>query len=184
MKHNQIVRRMISALLVLFAFLTLTTTSHAAFQAYLRFNGVSGPAKGVTKIVHWTAGSADVGRLPAGTYNVQVAWVDGGKTSMDDWGQIMKMAVKGQGVPATYTITMTTKPNNSLTTNSAQADPNSGASVGRRRHDPITIRKEIDAASPKFFSVSIAAGDVDADGMVDLMMAVKTQGAGPVPTKN
>jgi type VI secretion system secreted protein Hcp len=30
----------------------------------------------------------------------------------------------------------------------AQIDPNSGAPTGKRRHNPITIRREVDAASP------------------------------------
>jgi type VI secretion system secreted protein Hcp len=30
-----------------------------------------------------------------------------------------------------------------------QIDPNSGAPIGRRRHHPITVRREVDAASPK-----------------------------------
>jgi len=32
-------------------------------------------------------------------------------------------------------------------------DPNSGASIGRRRHFPIKVRKEIDAASPKLMNM-------------------------------
>jgi len=34
-------------------------------------------------------------------------------------------------------------------------DPNSGASIGRRRHFPIKIRKEVDAASPKLVTMLV-----------------------------
>ena len=34
-------------------------------------------------------------------------------------------------------------------------DPNSGALSGKRRHNPITIRKEVDAASPKLFQALV-----------------------------
>ncbi|HEY8088424.1 MAG TPA: type VI secretion system tube protein TssD [Polyangiaceae bacterium] len=34
----------------------------------------------------------------------------------------------------------------------AQTDPNSGLTVGRRRHHPLVIRKEVDAASPLLFN--------------------------------
>jgi hypothetical protein len=42
-------------------------------------------------------------------------------------------------------------------------------------HKPLNIMKTTDKSSPMTFS--IAAGDVDGDGMVDVTMAVKGQGA-------
>src|ERR1700733_8496032 len=36
-----------------------------------------------------------------------------------------------------------------------QIDPNTGQPVGRRRHNPITIRREGDAASPKLLQARV-----------------------------
>jgi type VI secretion system secreted protein Hcp len=36
-----------------------------------------------------------------------------------------------------------------------QIDPNTGQPVGRRRHNPITIRREVDAASPKLLQALV-----------------------------
>jgi type VI secretion system secreted protein Hcp len=36
-----------------------------------------------------------------------------------------------------------------------QIDPATGQPVGRRRHNPITIRREVDAASPKFLQALV-----------------------------
>jgi type VI secretion system secreted protein Hcp len=37
----------------------------------------------------------------------------------------------------------------------SQTDPNSGLTVGRRRHHPLVITKEVDAASPKLFQALV-----------------------------
>ena len=37
----------------------------------------------------------------------------------------------------------------------AQIDAGSGQPVGRRRHSPITITREVDVASPKLFQVLV-----------------------------
>lgn len=223
MKHHRFVGRMISVSLALLALMAGTTTSRAALDAYLKIDGMSGPAKGFHAIVHCINGSVDAGKLPVGTFNVQVAWVDGGKTSMDDWSQIRAMAAKSQGAPVNYTVIITTKPSSapsnvsnsytftnantashnatasnnimgmptngsgmtsgSATTNGSAILSGSATTSATHAHTPITIRKEVDAASPKFISISIASGDVDGDGTVDVMMAVKTQGAS-IPAKN
>ncbi len=171
MKHNHLTGRMISACVVLLALTVGARTSQAAYDVYLKIDGMKGAAKGFHKIVHLTNGIGDAGQLPVGTYSMQVEWVQHSKSSMDDWSQIQKMAVKGQGVPSNYTITMTTKPDNSV-----QATANSGVAGGQRMHQPITITKEVDASSPKIMNFSLAAGDVNGDGTVELRMAIKEQG--------
>ncbi|HEY3875235.1 MAG TPA: type VI secretion system tube protein Hcp, partial [Candidatus Kapabacteria bacterium] len=97
---------------------------------------------------------------------VSVCWVDGGKTAMDDWSQITKLAANTKGAPASCELTITSKPQNT----------DAAMPVGKQRmHKPISITKEIDKASPLFFSV--AAGDVDGDGMVDVVLACRKAGS-------
>lgn len=168
MKHNPLMARMISACLVLAA-LTIganasrsqainsatTTVQHNNF--YIRIGGMSGPAKGYFKAVECHGLNHSVtlpDRLKPGTYAVRIADADG------------KIYPGMDGA----SVTMTSKPNASVSTAS-----------GNRTHKPFTIPKSVDKATPIMFTIN--AGDVDADGMIDVMMAVKGQGM-PVSNGN
>jgi hypothetical protein len=71
------------------------------------------------------------------------------------------------------TLTVTSKPQNAA----------AGVDSRKSKVEAISIKQTIDAASPVRFT--IAAGDVDGDGMLDVMMTVKGQGVPtPPPAKN
>ncbi len=177
MKHNHKIGRLISAFAVAFILVATASASHAAMDVFLRLDGISGPAKGFHTIVECKGGLCDAGRLPVGTYAVQVVWTKGGVTATDDWSKIQQSAIASTSAPASYSVTMKTKPNASV----APPDHNTGALTGRRQHSPLTITKQVDASTPRLAPFVLVASDMDADGKIDVSMAVKTQGASTVP---
>jgi hypothetical protein len=172
MIHDSMIRKAISACAILLALVAvvtpsrsqITTNSAVAHPApgmfYLKIGGLSGPAKGyINRSIPCHGFNAAVNlpdRLKAGTYYIQ--FVDAG----------------GRAVPGMTgsSVIITSKP---------KAAP-SGLASGQRMHEPIRITKEIDKSSPLNFT--IAPGDVDGDGMLDVMMVVKPQGASLLPPPN
>jgi Type VI secretion system effector, Hcp len=174
MKHHHTIGKMLSVGMVLVVLMAVTsssrsqglTTTHTITKVtptifYIKIGGLMGPAKGYfNKSIAYHGYNSTVNlpdRLKAGTYNIQF---------VDASGRSVPMA-------SGTSVLITSKPQNAATNTTS----------GKRQHQPITITKEIDKASP--LSFTIAAGDVDEDGMLDVMMAVKTQGASnPPPAKN
>ena len=138
---------------------TITKVNPTVF--YIKIGGLVGTAKGyMNRKIECHGFNSTVqlpDRLKAGTYNIQF---------VDATGRTFPLA-------SGASVTITSKPRDAAT----------GMPSGKRSHQPIKITKEIDKSSPLNFT--LAAGDVDEDGMLDVMMAVKGQGASlPPPAKN
>ncbi len=166
MKHNPLIRPTILTCAVLFALMSGATSSQSQITTqtnskvnpatfYLKIGGLVGPAKGYfNKGIECHGFNTTVNipdRLKAGTYFIQ--FVDAG----------------GRAVPGMTgaSVTVTSKPKDAAT----------GLASGQRMHEPIRITKEIDKSSPLNFT--IAPGDVDGDGMLDVMMVVQHSGGAP-----
>ena len=83
---------------------------------------------------------------------------------MDDWSTSAMAKSQSSGGSNSANITISSKPQVAA----------SSLPTGKRQHTPIAIGREIDRASPLMLTIS--AGDVDGDGMVDVAIAVKKQG--------
>ena len=167
MKYNRIFGRMISAFAVLVALIVCVSTSQAAYDVYLKINGVKGEGVNIYKIVHSTNGKFDFGALPAGTYTIQLTDAAGKpvKGSHTGWIEVNSFQFGVASAPKTGSsgTAMNGVPDN---TGAVQIDHNSGAPVGRRMHTPIVVRKETDMSSPLTFMVP--PGDVDKNGTTDI----------------
>ncbi len=180
MKYNRIIGRMISACAVLVALMIGVSASYAAYNAYLKLDGIKGEGVNIHKIVHSTTGKFDFGALPAGTYTIQLSDATGKpvKGSHTGWIEVNSSQYGVASAPKTGTGSasagtgttsagMAIKGQGSATTSgSTQIDPYSGLAAGKRMHTPIVIKKEIDMSSPLTFSVP--AGDVDKNGTTDI----------------
>jgi hypothetical protein len=171
MKHHSLIRPMILACL-LFALLTLgaiTSRSQIASQThtitkvspvafYLKIGGLTGPAKGYLNKSIASRGFNNKIQLPdrlkAGTYYIQ--FVD----------------ASGRAYPGLTgsSITITSKPQSAETASIASGNQT-------QPHQPISITKQIDKVSPLNFTIT--PGDVDADGMLDVMVMLQHSGVKP-----
>jgi hypothetical protein len=164
MKPDRKISSIVSACVVLVALVAGATASKSQITTstiaaptnpaifYIKIGGITGPAKGYFKKsiecygFNTTLNLPD--RLKAGTYDVQ--FVD----------------ASGRAYPgmANTSVTITSKPHDGIM----------GATSGKRMHQPMAIKKDLNAAAPLVFT--IAPEDVDGDGMLDVTMTIK-QGA-------
>jgi hypothetical protein len=164
MKSYRKISSIISACVVLVALVAGATVSKSQIATstiaahanpaifYIKIGGLRGPAKGYfKKSIEYPGFNTMVNfpdRLKAGTYQVQ--FVD----------------ASGRAYPgmAHTSVTIASKPHDAMM----------GATSGKRTHEPMAIKKDLNAAAPLVFT--IAPEDVDGDGMLDVTMTIK-QGA-------
>jgi len=118
----------------------------AAVDAYLWFKASDGK---VTKVKINHDGTFQTPPLPAGTYSV--SWGVGHSITPSTGGSTGRSMSSGGDQP-TESISLAFQKIEWTYQVQAPPDPSSGAMTGRRRHEPITITKEIDKASPKLMT--------------------------------
>ena len=187
MKNHRSIRSMFSLLVVLLALVACVSSSRAQQLIYLKLDGINGEAKDSHKVVScspnktvssMTAGGGskgygvEVSGLKSGTYTVQLVNQAGvpAEGKHPAWIEVssFQMGVTNPGVANSQSGGTGSAPSG-MAVKGQGASPTSiatGQSSGKRRHNPIVVKKEVDMASPLLFTV--AAADLNKDGMADL----------------
>ncbi|MDP4200804.1 MAG: FG-GAP repeat protein [Bacteroidota bacterium] len=147
------IRFALFASVLMFAF---AAPSRAALNYYLKIEGAKGPAK-IVKLI--PSGGKLKGSFPimgGGTYKLSLT------------------NASGAGLP----INSTTSATITFTSVITAHETSSGMASGKRQHQPITITKEWGSVSkgtpPQPNLGSVAIGDVNGDGMADIVISVSS----------
>jgi len=123
----------------------------AAVDAFLWFKDSEGK---VTKVKINHDGTFQTPPLPAGTYSVSWGLAQaGGQAVHDQYKGGTDRSMSSGGDQPQESISLVFQKIEWTYQVQAPPDPSSGAMTGRRQHEPITITKEIDIASPKLMTV-------------------------------
>ncbi len=148
--------------IVLFAAIALLFASNAfaSFNAYLDFKDEK--TGKVTKVKLAQDGSFESPVMPAGTYICSWSFGTSNQTTVGSGGMSSGRAVGtfSDGTSATQSVS----PAAATLTYTVQAprESSSGMASGKRQHQPVTVSKSIDKASPNLFNfekITIDNGD-------------------------
>ncbi|HET9137098.1 MAG TPA: type VI secretion system tube protein Hcp [Candidatus Kapabacteria bacterium] len=128
---------------VLMAF-SITSTTYAASDYYLKIEGIKGER---ARIVKCPNGACKLDGIAPGTLTVTVCDASGKPLTTNNFSLDMTFTVQSSRDVATGMATGKTATVSSTGTASPR-DAASGLATGKRQHSPIRITKEIDKSSP------------------------------------
>jgi uncharacterized protein GlcG (DUF336 family) len=152
---------------VLMAF-SITATTYAASDYYLKIEGIKGER---ARIVKCPNGACKLDGIAPGTLTVTVCDASGKPLTTSNFSLDMTFTVQSAREASTGMATgkMAT---GSTTEVAAPRDAATGLATGKRQHSPIRITKEIDKSSPL---VKIATPTEDCDDVSMWVLEVRVQ---------
>jgi hypothetical protein len=151
MKTNRLLRFWIMSAAVLFV-TSVATQAFCAVDAFIVFKDANGKT---TRVKVNSDGTFSAPSLPAGTYRWSF-----GATQPNTPSSSMGGGSAREAESISFNFTKIEIKYEVQTAREA----GSGMATGKRQHKPLTIRKEIDKASPQLYNAELGTVTVDADG--------------------